>query len=134
MTPPAKKPAAKKRAAPRSPSKKVRVSDSGRAAAVQVGTSDREVAEALTGADQLPGMGMELGRPPGKPEFDPHSHVEVEESVVTPIVTMVFVAVSDDDIENRVKQVVAYAEALGLIYMTATVGQLDDAALDILSG
>jgi hypothetical protein len=134
MTPPPKKPAAAKRAGPRRPTKKVRVSESGHAAAVQTGTSDREVAEVLTGADQLPGMGMELGRPPGRPEFDPRAQVEVEEPIVTPIVTAVFVAVSDDDIENRVKQVIAYAEAMGLVYLTATVGQLDDAALDILSG
>lgn len=110
--------------------KKVHVSESGRAAAVRTGTSEREVHEALTGADQLPGMGQELGRPPGRPDFDPHDRsdvdVDVEEAVNARVVILAFVGQEGGSLEERAKEVMAYAEGKGMYLLTASIGPVDD--------
>jgi hypothetical protein len=128
--PPAKR--AAKRAKPAA--KKVHVSESGREAAIQSGTSDREVAEALTGVDALPDKGMELGRPPGRPEFDPHAErvaieaamgdddVDAESPTIS---TLTFVGNDDGTFEERIKLVIAYAEGKGMINLSASMGSLD---------
>ena len=119
------------------PAPKVHLGAGGRAAAVQTGTSDREVAEALTGVDQLPEKGMELGRAPARPEFDPHAErnsiIEGAEVAVQPIIsTVVFVGVDDGSYEERLRAVLAYAEGKELINLTATVGALDPDVYDAI--
>lgn len=117
------------------PAKKVHVSESGRAAAVRTGTSEREVAEALTGVDELPEKGMELGRPPARPDFDPRAEVEVEDAFTgeTVISTMVFVGVDEGgDFEKRLREIIAYAEGKDLFNLTVTIGALDGDIYDAI--
>lgn len=103
--------------------KKVHVSESGRAAAVQRGTTEREVHEALTGVDELPEKGMELGRPPGRPEFDPH--VEPEQPVTVRAITLVFVG-EGAGMEDRAREIMGYAEGKGFHVITAAISDVDE--------
>lgn len=126
--PPAKKPTAKKAAA-----KRVHVSESGREAAIVAGTSEREVHEALTGADKLPEKGQELGRPPTRPEFDPHAReVEVEEVRAPTAISMMCFVGAGNGLEERIREVIAYAEGRGLVNLAATIGELDEDLYDVI--
>ena len=127
---------------PEKDDKKVHIAESGRAAAVRAGTPDEEVAAALTGADQLPEKGMELGRPPGRPEFDPHAERNAIEAGMddsdlvseTVITTMVFVGEDEGgDFERRLRDVIAYAEGKGLTNLSATMGPLDPDIYDAIT-
>lgn len=115
--------------------KKVHVSSSGREAAVQVDASSREVAEALTGMDQVPEPGMELGRPPGKPPFDPMGDVEVEEAPegVASIFTMVFVGRDTAAFRDQVQRIIAYCEGKAdLVNISASIGPIDESMYEAI--
>lgn len=131
-------PAPRKQPAKRKPPAEPNVHLGKGAVAVKAGTSDREVHAALTGEDQLPEKGMELGREPGRPEFDPtdRAHeVEVEEPDKPAIITtMVFVGTDDGTYEDRLRAIIAYAEGKDLVNMTATVGALDPDVYEAIIG
>jgi hypothetical protein len=108
------------------------IRDHGKIVTAPAGTSEQEIRDKLTGADQLPPIGQELGRPPSAPPFDPHEGREVEQGrehgdEPEPMISaMVFMGIDQGgDFEDYIQQVVTFAEKLGLKYLTATVGTLD---------
>jgi hypothetical protein len=117
-----------------------RIRDHGKIVTAPAGTSEQQVIDNLTGADQLPPIGQELGRPPAAPPFDPHEGREVEhgrefDKPEPMITTMVFMGIDrGGDFEDRVQSVVNEAEKLGLEYVTATIGTLDlDRHVDLIA-
>lgn len=132
---PAKQPAARKPKAVRKAVPKLErepIRDHGDVVTAPAGTSQEAVIDKLTGADQLPPIGQELGRPPGLPAFDPHEGHEVPpgrefggeaEPMLT---TMVFMGIDrGGTFEDIVNQLVVAAEQLGLLYITATISHMD---------
>jgi hypothetical protein len=126
----AKKPKAVRRAVPKLERDDIR--DHGEVVTAPSGTSQEDVIDRLTGADQLPPIGQELGRKPSAPPFDPHEGREVApgrefggeaEPMVT---TLVFIGLDrGGDFEDAVQGLVSEAEKLGLKYITATIGAFD---------
>jgi hypothetical protein len=76
--------------------------------------------------EQLPPVGMELGRPASRPEFDPHAGREHGDAPEPMISTLVFTGVDrGGDFEDTVHQLVELAEGLGLTYVTASVAPFE---------
>jgi hypothetical protein len=99
------------------------IRDHGKIVTAPAGTSESEIAAKLTGADQLPEIGQELGRAPEKPDFDPHAG---HEHVRPMVATLVFTGTdSGGDFEQAVQHLIETAEELGLIYVTAAVDTLE---------
>jgi hypothetical protein len=127
---PAKKPKAVRKAVPRLEREEIR--DHGEVVTAPSGISQEEVIDRLTGADQLPPIGQELGRKASAPPFDPHEGREVApgrefggepEAMVS---TLVFMGIDrGGDFEDAIQGLVAEAEKLGLVYITATIGSID---------
>lgn len=146
-----KKPAKKPKAIPQMPGRdhhesnrefEDRIRDHGKIVTAPSGTSEADVIGNLTGADQLPPIGQELGRKPSAPPFDPHEGREVapgrefggeSESMIS---TLVFMGLDrGGDFEDCIHQLVSQAEGMGLRYVTATIGALDlDKHMDNLEG
>lgn len=125
-----KKPKAVRRAVPTLEREDIR--DHGEVVTAPSGTSQEAVIDRLTGADQLPPIGQELGRKPSAPPFDPHEGREVAPGrefggEAEPMVsTLVFMGLDrGGDFEDCIQQLVTAAEEMGLRYVTATVGRLD---------
>lgn len=144
---PAKKPA--KRAAARKP-KAVRkavpkldrepIRDHGDVVTAPAGTTESQVIANLAGTDKVPSL-EELGRAKAPP-FDPHAGHEVPpgrefggepEPMLT---TLVFMGIDrGGTFEDSVNELVAAAEQLGLLYITATISHMDmESHLDRLDG
>src|SRR3954451_1617695 len=126
----ARKPKAVRKAVPKLERDDIR--DHGEVVTAPSGTSQEDVIDRLTGADQLPPIGQELGRKPSAPPFDPHEGREIApgrefggeaEAMVS---TLVFMGLDrGGDFEDCIQQLVSTAEGMGLHYVTATVGRLD---------
>lgn len=108
------------------------IRDHGKIVTAPIGTPQQAVIDVLTGADELPPVGKELGRDPRKPGFDPLAGHEVQpgrehgDEPEARVTTLVFMGTDHGgDFEDAVHQLVALAENLGLYYITATVGPLD---------
>jgi hypothetical protein len=108
------------------------IRDHGEIVTAPAGTTEEQVLDRLTGADNLPPIGQELGRAPSAPQFDPHAGHEVApgrefggdpEAMIT---TMVFIGIDrGGDFEDQVNELVTQAEKLGLLYITATISHMD---------
>jgi hypothetical protein len=128
MPAPKKKKPAAKRAAKKKPAEPIR--DHGDVVTAPAGTSQDQVIDKLTGADQVPSLD-ELSQAKAPP-FDPHAGREMApgrefggdpEPMLT---TLVFMGIDrGGDFEDNVNQLVTEAEKLGLLYVTATLSHLD---------
>ncbi len=128
MPAPRKKKPAAKRTAKKKPAEPIR--DHGDVVTAPAGTSQEQVIDKLTGADQVPSLD-ELSQAKAPP-FDPHAGREVEhgrefgDTAEPMISTLVFMGLDyGGDFEDRVQSLVSEAEKVGLHYVTATVGKLD---------
>lgn len=102
-----------------------KIRDHGKVVTALSGTPQSKVIDNLTGADKVP-SNEELGRRAKAPGFDPHAgreHGDVPEPMIS---TLVFIGTDEGGtFEDAVQKLVAEAEKLGLIYVTATVGPFD---------
>ena len=71
----------------------------------------------------IPPIGMELGRAPGLPEFDPHEGREFGGEAEPMISTLVFVGLDQGgDFEDAINAIIDFAEGRSLLNLTATIG------------
>jgi len=110
------------------------IRDHGKIVTAPAGTPQEQVLDSLTGADKLPPIGQELGRPASAPPFDPHAGREVEVDpgrefgdVAEPMIASIVVMGLDygGNFEDRIQALVKSAEDMGLHYVMASISKLD---------
>lgn len=82
----------------------------------------------------LPEAGMELGRPPSAPEFDPHEGREFGGEAEPMISTLVFVGLDEGgDFEDAVNEIINFAESRSLLNLSASIGPTHETIYNAVS-